>query len=761
MAGNRRAYDAAMKRAASLAMERKWSKAIEEYDKALAEFPQDVAVLTGVGLAYVETKQLEKALQVYKEAANLNTENPDVIQRVGFVYERLAQLTEAARAYVLAGEAAVRMRDVAQAIELWRKACVLAPQNLEAHRNLVRAYQGQSQNSRAAWHYLIMARILARQAKFDEATDCATDAIRLDPRNAEAEGVLEALQRGLPLPEGPTARLQPDAEGKRSLDSFVVFEDIEIAGTKLLEEGERVSPADLVLKHALAQMAEALFSDDLEPSKMQVFMLLGQAADYQARGLADQAMDAYQAAIEMGADSAAVRFSLGILYQEQQDFARAIEHLNHALSDPELSLGVNFAIGECYLRWGQASKALRYLLEALKFLDAQTVRPSQMDDLNVAYDQLVQEYTAPRAKPSNNGAPTAESFARSIVDFLSSKGWNERLMQARDQMDNLSQEGVMILGELLVEPEAHVAMAAMAHVHEYVQSNMLFTAIEECLSAIRESPYYLPLHLSLAELLVTEDRPQDAAFKYAMVAQTYQARDDTFRAIDAYRKALNIAPMDVSLRERLIALLVDARQFDQAIEQHMAMADAYYQLAQVDQSIGQYNQALKYASQGDPSRNWETNILHRIGDIYVQRVDWRQAIRMYQRIKHVDPDDEKARTLLVDLFIKLGQRTQALQEVDEMAEFYLGTKQPGKLAGAAKSIAAMHSDDLTLRMRLAKIYLDMRSKQEAIAELDAVGKLQLNQGKTEDAVRTIQAIIRLGPDRVEQYQRLLADLKRG
>jgi hypothetical protein len=62
-------------------------------------------------------------------------------------------------------------------------------------------------------------------------------------------------------------------------------------------------------------------------------------------------------------------------------------------------------------------------------------------------------------------------------------------------------------------------------------------------------------------------------------------------------------------------------------------------------------------------------------------------------------------------------------------------------------------------MRLAKIYLDMRRKRDAIAELDAVGELQMNEGKTADAIRTIQAIIRLGPEDVGQYKRLLAQIK--
>jgi tetratricopeptide (TPR) repeat protein len=228
-----------MKRAAELAWDKKWSSAIQEYGRALEEFPQDVAALTGLGRAYVETRQLDKALQVYQLVADLAPDNPEVIQRVGYVCERLARLPDAARAYVLAGEAAEVRRDLAQAIEMWKRASLLAPENLDAHRNLIRMYREQGQGRKAVWQYLAMSRVLVRGGEFDQATDCAYEAVRLDPRNAEARVILEALQRGLPLPDGPTARLQPDAEGKRTLDSFVVFEDIEIKGAASLRTAPR------------------------------------------------------------------------------------------------------------------------------------------------------------------------------------------------------------------------------------------------------------------------------------------------------------------------------------------------------------------------------------------------------------------------------------------------------------------------------------------------------------------------------------------
>jgi hypothetical protein len=50
-------------------------------------------------------------------------------------------------------------------------------------------------------------------------------------------------------------------------------------------------------------------------------------------------------------------------------------------------------------------------------------------------------------------------------------------------------------------------------------------------------------------------------------------------------------------------------------------------------------------------------------------------------------------------------------------------------------------------------------KQEAITELDTIGEMQLNAGKTQEAIRTIQAIIRLGPQQEQGYLQLLAQLQ--
>jgi tetratricopeptide (TPR) repeat protein len=179
----------------------------------------------------------------------------------------------------------------------------------------------------------------------------------------------------------------------------------------------------------------------------------------------------------------------------------------------------------------------------------------------------------------------------------------------------------------------------------------------------------------------------------------------------------------------------------------------------VNRAIEKYTEALKYATQGDPARHWEVNVLHRIGDIYMQRVNWRQAMRAYQRIKRIDEQDEKARLSLVDLYFKTEQRDEALRELDELIEFYGSRRQPRQVLSLLQDAVRSRPDELALHMRLAKLYIDTQMKEEAIAELDTVGEMQLNAGMTREAIRTIQAIIRLGPGNVHGYQQLLAQLK--
>ena len=405
--------------------EAQWAEAIRAYNEALAEYPEDLVALTGLGLAYIETEQPDKALSAYRRAASLAPDNPKVVVYLAQALVRMGRWAEAAGVYVQAANACVRLRDTDTALELLKKAALLDPQSLPAHEGLADVYQRQGEPRKAAWQHLILARVLDRKERRVQAVEHVTRAQRLDPHNVEAERLLHALRAGAGLPDGPTARLQPDAEGRRPLSSFAVFEDIELETASMLSDWGRSSPADMAREKALAEMAEAAFASDGDPSAMQSNLLLAQGADFQARGVVERALAAYGEAIRRGSETPTVHFLVGLLYRDKEDYARAIEHLGRGLGEPDLALGARFAIGEAYYAWDKVAVALEHLLEALHLIDAHTVHARQKADLSAAYARISQDYV------SQGDSEDVRGFAESILAFLSTKGWGERVVAMR------------------------------------------------------------------------------------------------------------------------------------------------------------------------------------------------------------------------------------------------------------------------------------------------------------------------------------------
>jgi tetratricopeptide (TPR) repeat protein len=290
---------------------------------------------------------------------------------------------------------------------------------------------------------------------------------------------------------------------------------------------------------------------------------------------------------------------------------------------------------------------------------------------------------------------------------------------------------------------------------------MLMTAAEECFRAIQKAPSYLPLHVRLGDIFLKQAHTQEAVTKYLVVSDVYQMRGDSQQAINIYQRVLRLAPMDVKVRTKLIDLLIIRGEVEQALEQYLTLADVYYQLAQVDQSLEKYNEALRLASSSADENAWKVNVLHRMGDIYNQRVDWAQATMAYESIAALSSDDERAQLALVDLYFKQGENEKALESLDSLLGTYQSTGKTQQVLTVLREAVQTRPEEMGLRARLAAAFARQGMASEAIAEYDALGEMQLEAGLREEAARTIQTIISLRPDDIEGYRRLYSQIKGG
>jgi tetratricopeptide (TPR) repeat protein len=235
------------------------------------------------------------------------------------------------------------------------------------------------------------------------------------------------------------------------------------------------------------------------------------------------------------------------------------------------------------------------------------------------------------------------------------------------------------------------------------------------------------------------------------------ARGDNHQSMAIYQRILRLAPMDANIRTKLIEMLVSYGQIDRALEQSMALADTYYQLASTDKAREKYLQALALAPRGTTGRLWANQIMHKLGELDQERGEWRRALQTYEQLKKIDPGDEKARFSLVELYYKV-QPQRALQEIDELVKTYRAKGNLKRLVPFVEEQGRGHPKDIGLRARAAHICIESGLKNEGIAHLNTLGELQLNAGLTQQAIATIRAIIALNPPNVQAYQKLLAQI---
>lgn len=746
MAGNRIVYEEALRKGAARAWERRWEEAIAAYQQALAEFPDEPDALSGLGIALAGAGRDEEALPALQRAAERAQENPVLYEHLARVLERLGRSPEAAQAYLQAADLYTRQRAHSLAMERWKDAVRVHPTSIPAHVHLLRMYLDQQKHREAIAEYIALATIYRDQGEREKALDLCRYALKLDPRHPDVWALMDELRYGVP----PTVGTGP----------LEVLE--EAPPEESSEEGGLVETAR---RAALAQLAEVVFDETppqtgplvLRPlSKREIDTLISRAIDAQARGDGEEAVACYEEVIRGGVVEPAVNFNLGLLYQQQLRFEEAIAQFQQSAASPQYRLGSLFALGECYRALGRINEALTHFLEVLKIVDLSTVRQDQADDLIRLYDELAHTYAVRGEREQ------AAEFIQTLLSFLSAKGWEDKVHQARQRLDVLSREGpVLSLAEILTVPGSERIIQSIGLAQEYLRRGIVRAAMDELMSALERAPTFLPIHRQIGETLVAMGRTEQAVGKFLTIADTYRVRGNFSQAVAMYERALRLAPMNITVRSKLIDLLVSLGEIDPALEHYLALGDAYYQMAQLDQARETYHKALQLAPRGNPDRGWEVKFLRRIGDIDLQRVEWRRATSVYERIRDLAPDDEQARFTLMDLYERLGRPDRALAELDGLLQHYLQGGKAQKAASVLERLVQEKPNVIPLRARLAQLYLNTKRTEDALRELDILGDLQLQSGKVHDAIATLQVILRLRPPNADAYRQLLEQLMAG
>jgi tetratricopeptide (TPR) repeat protein len=481
---------------------------------------------------------------------------------------------------------------------------------------------------------------------------------------------------------------------------------------------------------------------------------LSHAVDAQIQAENELAAKELQQAINAGLNNSAAFFNQGLLQYYQGNWENALHNLQTAVKHSDYSMASRILMGGCLQKLGHLPEASIEYLEAFKLADIQTVTNDQADEIRLRYESLIDAHSRQTDLKALN------ALCDNISAQLLRPDWKQHLMHARQQITQAGEEQTLTpLAEILLQTQSGQVVEALTMVRSLAKSDRVRSAMEEAFFALQYAPLYLPLHIQIGELLLRENLTQEAIQKFMVVARIYNLRGEVVQANQLLRRVIKLSPMDMNVRTTLIEQLISQGQANEAIREYIDLADIYYRQGDFGPARQTFLSALRLAQKSTTDHSWSVQILMRMADIDMQRLEWRQALRVLEQIRTMQPDDEKTRGSLIDLNIRLGQEPVALNELDSFTSYLESNGQQVHAIEFIQSIVAEHPNRIALHKRLSDSYLHANRIPEAITELDIIGEELLNANNLPGAIVIVKTIIKLNPENVAEYQQLLHHLQ--
>jgi tetratricopeptide (TPR) repeat protein len=455
MPGNQQVFSTAINAADRFRWDSQWMEAAQEYQRALAEFPEDATARGGLGFCYMQTKQWQAALDEYEYILKRDASNVIALSKTAELYGILGRRNDAYRAYLLLADLYSQAGQGARAEAAWQKSVQLAPGNPEPHERLAAYYFEKKDIALMIQERLAAAQgYLARNERTQARMQCE-EALRADASNTEAQQLFTQIMGMQGSPQGTALSAQTYKEqsahttqssGPLAFNESASQSQADSATTGNISGGNTGNMGNAgnygganyagsppVMGAGNSSMGGQNSAPNARKRILasQVTGVLKQAQTFQAQGRFNDAIDLCEQIIESGIDRPDARYFLGWLYQEQQRWDDAIRQFQLLLNDPDYALSCYYALGQCYRARGDLRTAAVHFDEAVDRvnLDALTVEES---------DQLVQLcQEAADAHRMLGEQEQALTVYNALLGFLRSRGWSDKVAQVEFMLQQI------------------------------------------------------------------------------------------------------------------------------------------------------------------------------------------------------------------------------------------------------------------------------------------------------------------------------------
>jgi tetratricopeptide (TPR) repeat protein len=256
--------------------------AIKEYERLLADNPNDVNTLNRIGDLWVRINRTDEAVKVfgqiadryaidgfflksiaiYKKVNKLDPSNLNVYSQLAELYAKQGLAMEAKGQYQVLADYYQKHGQAANALATYRKIAELDPNSLNVHVKLADLYSQNNQTADALREYDRVGKMLLKRGQINEALTVFQKALKIDPANVElAESLVVSLIDARDF-DNAISLLKSTLEANRQNPRLVALLGKTLVGKgdtgaakKVLEQGLASNPTDPSLRESLAELA--------------------------------------------------------------------------------------------------------------------------------------------------------------------------------------------------------------------------------------------------------------------------------------------------------------------------------------------------------------------------------------------------------------------------------------------------------------------------------------------------------------------------
>jgi pilus assembly protein FimV len=240
-------------------------------------------------------------------------------------------------------------------------------------------------------------------------------------------------------------------------------------------------------------------------------------------------------------------------------------------------------------------------------------------------------------------------------------------------------------------------------------------------------PNSINVHVKLADLYSQNNQTKEALKEYDRVGRMLLKRGMLDEAVQVFKKALKIDASNIELVESLVTALLEAKDYDNAI---------------------QIVQASIESSADNP------RLLAIYGRILMTKGDTKGARSALERALLRDANDVSVREALADLYVRIGNTDGALEMLTPIVEKALGRGERGTAVEMLNRLLRVDAGHTPTLERLVAVYSRLNEETNILSAMSSLAEAHVAKGHYERAAEVLEKLIQREPQNAQHRNKL-------